>query len=254
LILSTRLSGQGTCPLTNPPPSLGDNGYTGQNGYTFDYWSQAGTANATHYFQLRVRNVGPNPLTFDWENADFFRRGVPSAQEAKSECRADGNPPNVVHGLIKYGPNTQFSGPDAKFYHYQQGSSVAANSRKFSVKWTAILENGNKYVIDFSVSATAAERNLTYIFTNVGNPIEITWPTILSMNALQALRTQNPVQYFRNNRMALPRDGTAKFQFTGNGPISLVTAPLSVFTEDNVLVYRDQFAGLQFVGLPAPAR
>lgn len=285
LSLGADSSGQ-TCALQSPPAPFGENGYTGQGGYVFDYAADAGASGGMHYFQLLVMNKSATPLTFDWENAEFFRRGVAAGVEVRSQCRSDGNVPNVSHGLIKYGPNTQFTGPDARFYHYQRRAAqsmprilpsaspelplidkvpargIAAapaaaqaparaqpiNSVNFAVKWGALLETGNDYVVSFSVSAVRVAEGVKYEFTNYGAPVQIDWPQILSPAALQTVRLQNaPRTVVLNNRLALPATKEpVLFSLAGKAPVRTLSAPLSVYTPDNLLLYRDVFTGLLF--------
>jgi hypothetical protein len=241
------LSAQGTCVPVGSPDRYGDVNFHGQYGYVFDYWSDAAEHNGTHRFQLGVKNEGKTPLTINWLTADFFRRGIAPSAEALSECREDRNPLNVKRGIIKYGPLTQYDGPDARFYQSQPTTASAqTHATDFSVVWKAILDSDKPYLVSFKAQATlTAERGIEYAFSNFEDPIEIEWTQVLTQPVLLAAQQINQPSTVRNGRLILGRGQALRFSFSGTG-IRSQAAPLSVYIPSGPLLYRDVFTGLTF--------
>jgi hypothetical protein len=244
-ICPTILSAQGPCFLDGPPDRYGELNYVGQADNVFDYWSDAGEHGNKYYFQLGVKNEGKGPLTIDW--AYFFRRGIPPKVEARSECLDDGNTLNVYRGIIKYGPLTQFNGPNARFYQFQRApSGTQTDATSFEVNWRAILDSGEPYPVSFKVQAAlTADRQIEYVFSNFQAPIEVEWSQVLTQPVLLAAQKLNQPPTIRDGRLVLARTQSLRFSFSGEG-IRRQSAPLSVFIPNGPLLYRDAFAGLTF--------
>jgi hypothetical protein len=195
-----------------------------------------------------VRNTGKTPLTFEWLGADFFREGVPARtpdNEARSECREDGNPANVDVGVIKYGPATQFPGPSARFYTYQpKPTSATASVGNFDVRWTAELPTG-PYEVNFRVqtAASPSDRVVDYSLTNSGRPVFVEWPAVLTAAVLKTAATQNAGLELRGQQLRLVATGTIRIQLRGVGPIDRRVGPLTVYAETGTRLYTDLFTG-----------
>jgi hypothetical protein len=67
---------QSRCSVQGPP--YGPTGYSGNAGYKFDYWSHSGTVGGENFYQPGTKNLGQTPLTIDWKDAGYFRRGIAS--------------------------------------------------------------------------------------------------------------------------------------------------------------------------------
>jgi hypothetical protein len=183
-------------------------------------------------------------LSFDWLNANFFRRGVSPGVEALSECREDRNPLNTNLGIIKYGPLTQIDGPNARFYQAQSTATGAATgSVTFPLIWKAILDSGEPYSVNFKVQATFTQDQIEYVFSNVEAPVEVQWPQVLTPPVLSAAQRLN--QPVRDGRIVLAGPQPVRFSFGGVG-IRRQRAPLSVYIPNGPLLYRDVFTGLTF--------
>jgi hypothetical protein len=175
---------QTKCSVHGPP--YGPTGYVGDAGYKFDYWSQAGTVKGENFYQPGIKNLGSTPLTIDWRDAGYFRRGIASGKEAPGTCGSDRNPLNTASGLIRYGPNANFDGPVAKFFT-RSGAQASRSSRPidFLVDWESILDSGEKYLAQVLVgAASVGPISIRYTFTNTGRPVELDWAGVLTDAAL----------------------------------------------------------------------
>ena len=241
------------CSLDGPPDALGEDGFQGTQGYVFDHWSDSGHP-AEYHFQLLVRNMSSKPLTFNWENADFFRRGTPPVSEApkneaRSQCRKDGNPPNVLSGYIMYGPNTQFTGPDARFYNYQRVADAGQDQDDitFDVRWTAVLDDGLFNVQLLVSSKRLDESAIEYSITNTGDNVALEWPDVLTESTITTVLAQNPgVELLAGQRLLVPSDRTLGVQVSGTTAIEAFVSPVTVATPDGLILYRDVFSALRF--------
>jgi hypothetical protein len=242
---------QTRCDVSTSPP-YGPTGFTGSAPYQFDYWSHTKNVNGENLFQLGVKNAGPTPITVDWPDAGYFRRGIPSGASAPGACESDRNPLNTTSGRIRYGPNANFDGPVARFYT-RPGVAVSTGGVKnspttFYVEWESVLESGQKYLAAVEVRTAVVEGNsIRYTFTSKGRPVELEWAGVLTDAALAAA-TRQAEGLVRGSRLVLRTFAPAQFTVTGECcRVEAITAPLSIFDPDGLLLYRDNHRGLAVV-------
>jgi hypothetical protein len=232
------------CDVKGPP--YGPTPYIGTKGYEFNYWSHTGTVNGENFYQPGIKNVGQIPITIDWPDAGYFRRGIPSGKEEPGACDSDRNPLNTSAGLIKYGPNANFNGPTAKFFTRPNlQASSAAGPITFAIQWESILESGEKYMASVDVGSTmAGAASVRYSFVSKGRPIAIEWTGVLTQSALSVVRQQN-ASLVNGRRLVLGTSEPVQFTAVGDGlKVVTITAPLSISTPEGLLLYRDRHRGL----------
>jgi len=235
-----------TCNVQGPP--YGPTRYVGNAGYTFDYWSHAGNVKGENFYQPGTKNLGQTPLTIDWHDADYFRRGIAPGKAAPGTCDSDHNPLNTAYGVIKYGPNANFDGPTAPFYTRPSHQASRSSGRiDFVVEWEAILDSGEKYVAAVSVGAAPSGANsIQYHFTSKGRPVELEWPDVLTTATLAVAQRQSD-RLVRAGRLVLNTSDTVFLTATADGQnIGVITSPLSIFIPNGLLLYRDKHRGLAF--------
>ena len=211
---------QSPCNVKGPP--YGPTNYVGNAGYTFDYWSHSGTVNGENFYQPGTKNLGATPVTIDWPDAGYFRRGIASGKAAPGTCGSDRNPLNTASGLIKYGPNANFDGPIAAFYTRSGAqASRSGGPIDFLVVWESVLDSGEKYLASVSVGAAASDANsIRYTFTNKGRPIELEWGGVLTGAALAAVQRQTK-GLVRGARLVLGTSEVAQFSVAGGDGLSV---------------------------------
>jgi hypothetical protein len=238
---------QRPCNVDGPP--FGPTGYVGNSGYKFDYWSHAGTVNGDNFYQVGIKNLGPTPLTIDWQDAGYFRRGIAAGREAPGSCNRDRNWLNTAAGRIKYGPNAQFDGPIATFFTRSDALAMQSSEPiQFLVEWESILDAGENYLASVSVETTrSGPSSIRYTFINVGRPVELEWPGVLTETALAVVRRQND-SLVRGSRLVLRTSEPAQFTVADDGRhVRTITASLAIFVPNGLLLYRDNHRALALV-------
>jgi hypothetical protein len=245
----------------SPPPQLGSR-FTGRSRHDFNYWSDAANQKGAYAFRHFVQNLSKDALTFEWVSANFARADVPSKAIEKSSCRGpDGNLPNVLSGVIRYGPNVQFGdGPDAQFYEYrrgpappQSGAVTIGTSQTATVRWTARTAAGGPLEVNLRVVGTrVAESQIQYDVINEGAAIVVQWPVVFAAPMIKQTVQQNDGLRLRPEGLELPAARSFKSVVTGTGPIARVSQPLTVRTADEQprLLYRDVFVGIGYSTTP----
>lgn len=240
------------CPLDGPPPKIGPLPYSGHDGNQFEYEADAGDHDRIYYYRVGVKNTGQRPLTVDWKKPAFFRRGIRPGVFASGQCLPDGNSPNQDIDTIDYGPNTQFSGPRARFYRPSPSSS--SRIKRVTVAYDAVLGSGRVIPVRLALtSSTEAPKQVRYSFSNEGAAVRVRWRAIegpLMFNAATAQLEPNEWNAQAGFKLT-PKKALQLYVSGGNAEIRTVVHILEVFTNDGILIYRDLAPALTFDKIPS---
>jgi hypothetical protein len=230
------------CPMESGRQKIGPLPYMGEDGNQFEYEADASSDGKFWYYQVAIKNTGKEPLTVDWPKPSYFRRGIRPQTVAPGQCLADGNSPNQDVDTIRYGPNTQFTGPKALFY--RPAPSTEARQTGVSISFDAHLDRAQVVAVRISLVSLlkSANRTIGYTLNNKGSSVRIRWKAIEGPIFYDAARVQLGVDVLslREKGILVPQDKVSVVDVSAIGALAKrILQVLDILTPDGVLIYRD---------------
>ncbi len=221
---------------------IGPLSYDGQDGNEFDYVSVARNDGKFWYYGVAIKNTGKQLLTVDWPKPKYFRRGIAPQDTGYGQCLTDGNPPNQDVGTILYGPNTQFTGPMARFY--RPAPSTDAQQAGVLISFDSHLDPTQVVAVRVALDSRykIGSSTIGYTLENKGSSVRIRWKAIEGPHFYRAANAQlgTDISTVMITGLLVQRQKTSRVEVFAEGiKAKRILQVLEILTPDGVLIYRD---------------